>query len=51
MTIILGKVMPVGISMIFACWMMSFAIAIAVVYVLNQYLPFMFDIRNLKKTH
>lgn len=49
--IILRKLMPVGIPMVLICWMLSFAVALVVVYFLNRYLPFMFDIRKLRIKH
>lgn len=49
--IVLQKFMPVGTLMVLICWFLSFAVALVVVYFLNRYLPFMFDIRKLRIKH
>jgi len=46
--VLLGKVMPVGIPMLILCWSFSFAVALIMVYYLNRYMPFLFDLRKLK---
>lgn len=48
MAIILGKVMSVGVPMLILCWSLSFIIALTVVYLLNRFMPFVFDLRILK---
>lgn len=49
--ILLKKCIPVGFPMVLICCCLSFAIALVVVYILNRYLPFMFDIRKLRINH
>lgn len=46
--IILGKVISVGVPMLILCWLLSFVVALAVVYSLNRFVPFVFDLRKLK---
>lgn len=50
-SIVLREFMSVGTPMVFICWFLSFAVALVVVYFLNRYLPFMFDIRKLRIKH
>lgn len=45
-SIVLREFMSVGTPMVFICWFLSFAVALVVVYFLNLYLPFMFDLRK-----
>ena len=49
MAIILGKIMPVGVPMLILCWLLSFIVALVVVYLLNRFVPFVFDLRKLKR--
>ena len=48
MAILLGKFMTVGVPMLIICWGLSFIISLAVVYLLNRFVPFVFDLRKLK---
>ena len=49
MAIILGKVMSVGVPMLIICWGLSFIVALAVVYLLNRFVPSVFDLRKSKR--
>ena len=49
MAIIFGKVMSVGVPMLIICWGLSFIVALAVVYLLNRFVPYVFDLRKLKR--
>ena len=47
--IVIGKVMSVGVPMLVLCWLLSFVVSLTVVYLLNRFVPFVFDLRKLKR--
>lgn len=49
LSIILRKIMPAEMPMLFVCWLFSLVVASIVVYILNCYMPFLFDLRKLKR--
>lgn len=49
--ILLNKFISTGVPMILICCMFSYLMGMVVVYFLNLYLPFMFDLRKLIANH
>ena len=41
--------MSVGVPMLIICWGLSFIVALAVVYLLNRFVPSVFDLRKSKR--
>jgi len=47
--IMLKRFFPVSLALVLACWLLSITIAFIAVFFIDKYLPFMYDLRLLKR--